>query len=201
MKLAIIDTCGANFLSVEMALKRLNVNYTFTHDKDVINQADAVILPGVGAAKFAMENLVHYDLVELIRNYKKPLLGICLGMQLLYEFSDEEDVECLGVIKGHVRKFNTLDSLVVPHMGWHNMNFKQSLDPIITGITETDDVYFVHSYYAPMSGSTVAGVNYGVEFTAICHYNNFYGMQFHPEKSGKIGNILLANFIDVVKKC
>lgn len=200
MQLAVIDTCGANFLSVEMALKRLNVSYIFTHNKDTITAADAVLLPGVGAASFAMENLHRYDLVKLIREYKKPLLGICLGMQLLYEHSAEGDVDCLGVIPGQVNKFSSDNNLIVPHMGWHNMNFRRD-DQILAGITADDDVYFVHSYYVPVSNTTVASAHYGDEFTALSHYNNFYGMQFHPEKSGKVGARLLANFMNMVGKC
>lgn len=198
-KLAVIDVCGANFLSVEIALKRLQVDYIFTHDKNVINKANGILLPGVGAASFAMQNLELYGLVSVIQNYKKPLLGICLGMQLLYESSAEGNVPCLGVIEGTINKFESSNGLVVPHMGWHNMELKVKNEQIIHGVTENDDVYFVHSYYAPISNATVASVSYGVEFTAICKYNNFYGMQFHPEKSGSIGEKLLANFLNVIK--
>lgn len=197
MKLAVIESGGANFLSVTTALERLGIEYQFTHDAQIINSADAVILPGVGSAGFAMQTLHKYSLLDIIKNLKKPLLGICLGMQLLYEFSEEDNVDCLGVIPGKVRKFIPSDNLIVPHMGWNNLSSINS-DQVVSGINTSDDVYFVHSYYAPINDATVSSCDYGTKFTAIARYNNFYGMQFHPEKSGTVGAKLLKNFLEIV---
>ena len=195
--IAVIESGGANFLSVTTALDRLNIDYTFTHDPDVINAADGVILPGVGSAVYAMEVLTKYGLVDVIRQFKKPLLGICLGMQLLYDYSSEGDVKCLGVIPGTVNRFIPNSNLIVPHMGWNNLSqTKPSL--LIDGLNIDDDVYFVHSYYAPINEATVASCDYGHLFTAIAQNNNFYGMQFHPEKSGILGERLLSNFFGIV---
>jgi glutamine amidotransferase len=195
--IAIIEGGGANFLSVTTALDRLSVDYVFTRDAQIINAADAVLLPGVGSAGYAMDTLYKYGLVEVIRQVKKPLLGICLGMQLLYEYSTEDDVECLGVIPGKIKRFIPNADLIVPHMGWNSLSIAKP-GPLIDGLMPKHDVYFVHSYYAPINETTVASCNYGSPFTAIAQNNNFYGMQFHPEKSGVLGERLLANFFGIV---
>lgn len=197
MKLAVITSGGANFFSIEMVLQRLGVDYKLTNQKSDIDNADAVILPGVGAAEFAMNRLHEDGLVDVIQNCKKPLLGICLGMQLLYDNSEEGNVDCLGIISGNVKKFDE-SKLIVPHMGWNNLQAKQS-SVLLDSIDINRDVYFVHSFFAPVNEHTVASTNYGDEFTAICHKDNFYGMQFHPEKSGDIGEKLIANFIKLIK--
>lgn len=197
MKLAIIEGGGANFLSVTTALERLGVEYTFTHNAEIIKSSDAVLLPGVGSALHAMETLNHYGLVEVIKSLKQPALGICLGMQLLYEFSSEGDIECLGIIPGEIKKFNPSKELIVPHMGWNNLGVQRQ-HRLIEGITKNDDVYFVHSYYAPINEATIGFCTYGEKFTAIAQYGNFYGMQFHPEKSGVVGAKLLSNFFGIV---
>jgi glutamine amidotransferase len=196
-KLAIITSGGANFYSIEVALKRLGVSHQLTTDKEVVNNADGVIFPGVGSAGFAMKQLQQHDLIDTIRNYKKPLLGICLGMQLLYEHSSEDGVDCLGIMPGKVERFDDSPQLVVPQMGWNNID-KKTESPLLNDFDMKKDVYFVHSYYAPVNSVTVASCNYGVDFTAISHYKNFYGMQFHPEKSGVAGAQLIKNFIEVV---
>lgn len=197
MKLAVITSGGANFFSIEMVLQRLGIDYKLTNQKSDIDDADAVILPGVGAAEFAMNRLYEDGLVDVIKNYKKPLLGICLGMQLLYDNSEEGNVDCLGIISGSVKKFDE-SKLIVPHMGWNNLQVKQN-SALLDSIDMNRDVYFVHSFFAPVNGYTVASTNYSGEFTAICHKNNFYGVQFHPEKSGDIGEKLIANFIKLIK--
>lgn len=196
-KIAVITSGGANFYSIEIALQRLGVNYQLTTDAKIIADSDAVIFPGVGSADFAMSQLKLLNLVEIIRNYKKPLLGICLGMQLLYDYSEEGNVECLGILPGAVRKFNNTDGLIVPHMGWNNLQqIKQSA--LLNEIDTNQDVYFVHSFFAPINEVTVASCNYGGEFCAIAQQNNFYAMQFHPEKSGSFGEQLLKNFLGII---
>lgn len=197
VNLAIIQSGGANFLSVTTAFERLGVSYELTNNVQKIQAADAVILPGVGSAGFAMERLHHDGLVDVIRNLKQPVLGICLGMQLLYEFSEEDHVACLGIIPGHITKFSNANNLIVPHMGWNNLQMEKN-DPIMTAIGN-NDVYFVHSYFAPINNATIVKTSYGQDFTAIARYNNFYGMQFHPEKSGLNGSKLLENFVKLVK--
>lgn len=197
-QIAIINAGGANFLSVVMALEKLGVTTVITHDKDTILASDAVLLPGVGSASFAMQKFVEYGLVETIKNLTKPLLGICLGMQLLYEHSEEGDVDCLGIIKGSIKKFDK-NSITVPHMGWNNLDIISN-DCIVSGLKQNSDVYFVHSFYATVGSETLAKCNYGHEFSAMVKQDNFYGMQFHPEKSGVLGEQFLQNFIDIVKR-
>lgn len=198
MKLAVITSGGANFYSIEVALQRLGVDYELTTDKNIVNAADGVIFPGVGFAGYAMDLLAKHDLIETIKNYKKPLLGICLGMQLLYEFSEEGNVPCLGVFPGTVKLFDN-SKMIVPHMGWNSMQLANNSD-LLKNINLEQDVYFLHSYYAPINDVTVASCDYGHLFTAVAERDNFYAMQFHPEKSGRIGEQLLANFISIVKK-
>lgn len=197
MKLAVVTSGGANFNSIEIALQRLGVNYQLTIDSAVINAADGVLFPGVGSAEYAMNELQKHGLITVLQNYRKPLLGICLGMQLLYEFSEEGNVTCLGILPGKVRKFSTADGLLVPQMGWNNLIPLQP-SALFAEVDASKDVYFVHSYYAPVNSATLASCDYGVEFAAIAQQDNFYAMQFHPEKSGSLGEQLLKNFIEVV---
>lgn len=197
MKLAVVTSGGANFNSIEIALQRLGVNYQLTVDPMVIDAADGVLFPGVGSAEYAMHELKKHGLISVLQNYRKPLLGICLGMQLLYESSEEGDVVCLGVLPGTVRKFSTGGGLLVPQMGWNNLIPLQD-SALFCEVDTGKDVYFVHSYYAPVNSATLASCEYGVEFAAMAQRNNFYAMQFHPEKSGSLGEQLLKNFIEVV---
>lgn len=193
-KIAVVTSGGANFYSIEVSLQRLGCSYQLTNNKEVIKNAPAIILPGVGSAGFAMGELRKHDLIDILQNYKKPLLGVCLGMQLLYEFSEESNVECLGLIPGKINKFVADNDLIVPHMGWNNLTKTREAE-LLTNINLTQDVYFVHSYYAPINEATLASCSYGNAFSAMVQHGNFYGMQFHPEKSGAIGEKLLANFI------
>ena len=197
MKLAVVTSGGANFNSIEIALQRLGVDYQLTVDPLVIAAADGVLFPGVGSAEYAMHELKKHDLISVLQKYRKPLLGICLGMQLLYESSEEGDVACLGVLPGKVRKFSTDGGLLVPQMGWNNLIPLQD-SALFCDVDPSKDVYFVHSYYAPVNSATLASCEYGVEFAAMAQRNNFYAMQFHPEKSGSLGEQLLKNFIEVV---
>lgn len=194
-KIALIASGGANFYSIEMALQRLNVAYQLTNDAKVILAADAAILPGVGSAKYAMAQLAQHGLIDVLQNYRKPLLGICLGMQLLYEASAEGDVPCLGILPGKIQRFSS--SLPVPHMGWNNLLLERP-SSLLTGLDLNQEVYFVHSYYAPVNQVTVASCDYTLKFAAVVEQHNFCAMQFHPEKSGAMGESLLANFVNRV---
>ena len=195
MTLAIIDSGGANISSVMHALRRLGSEPVFTADAATIRAADRVILPGVGAAGAAMSRLRELGLVECIRELKQPVLGICLGMQLLFESSQEDDVQCLGVIPGKLKKLKPAEGLRVPHMGW-NTTTATSEDPLLNGLPEHPWFYFVHSYYAPLTGNTVATCMHGETFAAIVRNGNFCGAQFHPERSARGGAKLLANFLE-----
>lgn len=181
--IAIIDCCGSNIASIKYAFARLNVVAILTHDPVKIKQASHVILPGVGHATVAMNALKERGLIETIRTLTQPVLGICLGMQLLYEASEEGDTQCLGIIPGTIKRFPDSSTLIVPHMGWNTVG-------------NAPFVYFVHSFYAPISKWTIANTHYGNDFTAMVKHKNFVGMQFHPEKSGRTGEDLLLNFIE-----
>lgn len=198
-KIAIIAVGGANFYSICVVLERLGIQYELTTTGSVIEASDGAILPGVGSAAYAMNTLVEYKLVDVIRNYKKPLLGICLGMQILYEFSEEGDVDCLGILPGKVVKFDTSNELIVPHMGWNNLSLEKS-SVLLNQIDLACDFYFVHSYYVGLNELSVASCDYGVQFTAISQNKNFFAVQFHPEKSGLVGQQLLKNFVEVAIK-
>lgn len=201
MKLAIIDSGGANISSVKHALRRLGADPVFTADADVIRSADRVILPGVGAASTAMSRLRELDLVGCIRELKQPVLGICLGMQLLFEKSteawkDENEVECLGIMPGTLQKLASSPGVRIPHMGWNTTETVRE-DPLLGGLPEHPWFYFVHSYRAPIGSSTIATCNHGEPFSAIVRRENFWGAQFHPERSAQSGARLLANFLEL----
>jgi glutamine amidotransferase len=195
MSLAIIDSGGANINSVRHALRRLGTEPVFTADAAIIRNADRVILPGVGAAGAAMSRLRELDLVGCIRELSQPVLGICLGMQLLFERSDEDAVECLGIIPGKLQKMQASDGLRVPHMGWNTTKAVRE-DPLLNGLPKDPWFYFVHSYSAPTGESTLATCTHGKPFAAIVRQQNFYGAQFHPERSARYGARLLSNFLE-----
>lgn len=191
---AIIDSGGANIASLRAALGRLGAESVVTSDAAVIQRAPRVLLPGVGSAQNAMLRLRSAGLDQVIPTLKQPLLGICLGMQLLFDRSEEGPVECLGVIPGAIGKLRVEPGKPVPHMGWNQMTLLRD-DPLLDGISSLDHVYFVHSYFAPTSGATVAITDYGVALTAVARRENFCGTQFHPERSGPVGARILANFL------
>ena len=194
--IAIIDSGGANIASVRFALERLGVAGELTADPAVITAADKVILPGVGAAPVAMAQLESAGLIDCIRALTQPVLGICLGMQLLFERSEEGDTPLLGLIGGSCRAFDASAGLTVPHMGWNRLSpTGTSPHPLLAGIEVGAHVYFVHSYAAPVSDDTVASCSYGTDFTALVARGNFMGAQFHPERSGPVGSRLLENFL------
>ena len=191
MNIVIIKYNAGNIMSVDYALQRLGVNAIVTDDKETIRKADKVIFPGVGEASTAMAYLRQHKLDQLIRELKQPVLGICIGLQLLSSHSEEGDVDCIGVFPNKVKKFEP--TMKVPHMGWNTLrNTKSTLfDPSIEG----QYVYFVHSYYAEPGEFTIAQTDYIVPFSSALHKGNFYATQFHPEKSGTIGAKVLENFI------
>jgi len=192
---AIIDSGGANIASLRFALERLGASSTLTVDADELRAAPRVILPGVGAAADAMQRLESLRLVEVIRDLRQPVLGICLGMQLLFEASDEGDTRCLGLLPGRVERFPDRNGYPVPHMGWNQLDFEADA-ALLTGIARGEYVYFVHSYRAPVGPWTVATSDYGGEFSAVVRQRNFHGAQFHPERSGQVGARLLAGFLE-----
>jgi glutamine amidotransferase len=201
MSLAIIDSGGANISSVEHAVRRLGAAAVFTADAAVIRAADRVILPGVGAASAAMAQLNRLGLVDCIRELKQPVLGICLGMQLLFEQSEEgqrgdEKVACLGIIPGTLTKLEATEGLRVPHMGWNTVTTVKE-DPLTAGLPSQPWFYFVHSYCAPVNDWTLATGRHGQTFTAIVRKDNFFGAQFHPERSARDGARLLKNFLEI----
>jgi glutamine amidotransferase len=201
MTLAIIDSGGANISSVSHALNRLGTESVFTADASTIRSAGRVILPGVGAAGAAMARLRELGLVDCIKDLQQPVLGICLGMQLLFDksseaYQDKDAVDCLGIIPGTLEKLQPSTGVRIPHMGWNTTRTTHA-DPLLKGLPEEPWFYFVHSYRAPIGDSTLATCTHGEEFAAIVRRKNFFGAQFHPERSARHGAILLANFLEI----
>ncbi|MCJ7815261.1 MAG: imidazole glycerol phosphate synthase subunit HisH [Xanthomonadales bacterium] len=194
MSIAVVNSGGANIASVLHALRRLGVDPKFTDDAMQIRAADRVILPGVGAAGRAMEVLDQHGLTTVIQQLRQPVLGICLGMQLLFESSEEDDARLLGLIPGRLRRLKDGQGLRVPHMGWNAIT-NQAPDNL-TEPLDGDWFYFVHSYAAPVSEWTLSTSTHGIEFSAIVRKGNFYGAQFHPERSAKAGAKLLSGFLE-----
>jgi glutamine amidotransferase len=195
-RLAIIDSGGANIASLKFALERLGIESELTTDKQRLRNASHVILPGVGTAADCMARLEKADLADTIGTLQQPLLGICVGMQLLFESSEEGNVRCLGLLPGRVQRFPDRAGLPVPHMGWNQVR-PRNVTPLLQEIEEGAYVYFVHSYAAPVSELALATTDYGGEFTAVVQKGNIFGAQFHPERSAKVGAQLLKNFLAV----
>jgi len=195
-RLAIIDSGGANIASLQFAIERLGVASVLTTDAAQLKAATHVMLPGVGAAADCMARLHKAGLIETIRELRQPLLGICVGMQLLFEASEEGDVPCLGLLPGRVRRFADRPDLPVPHMGWNQLEFSTP-SPLLAGIAPGDYVYFVHSYCAGVSDVTLATAHYGKPFSALVQQGHVYGAQFHPERSAGSGARLLQNFLQL----
>ncbi len=194
--IAIIDSGGANIASVKFALERLGVGSVLTDDVNVIRSAEKVMLPGVGAAPIAMQRLASAGLIDCIRTLEQPVLGICLGMQLLFAHSDEGDTKLLGLFDANCKAFTPTSNRSVPHMGWNQLAFQQD-HPLLAGVDNGAHVYFVHSYFAPVTSQTIAECSYGHDFTAIVGEKNFIGCQFHPERSGSVGARILQNFLEM----
>ena len=195
--IAIIDYDMGNLRSLENALERLGASCTVTADPDVIRKAARVILPGVGNAGQAMDNLLQRGLPEVIRSLRQPVLGICVGMQVLCRDSEEAPGKpCMGIFDAHVRRFVQAPDCKVPHMGWNDLGNTEG--KLLKDLPKGSYVYFVHSYYAGLCPDTVATCKYGgLMFSAALRYENFYGTQFHPEKSGAAGEQILRNFLAI----
>lgn len=193
---AIIDSGGANIASLLYAFERLNTRATLTTDAEIIKGASRVILPGVGAAQDAMTRLQDHRLVDVIRDLTQPVLGICLGMQLLADASEEEDVECLGIIPGKVKKLESATTCPVPNMGWCPITISTH-DALLEGLGDGAYFYFLHSYALPVSEHTIATACHAEPFAAIVSHRNFLAAQFHPERSSLAGSILLQNFLGI----
>ena len=192
--LAIVDSGGANIASVRFALQRLGIASELTAAPAVIRSADRVILPGVGAAQEGMKKLRARALVDCIRGLTQPVIGFCLGEQLLFESSEEGDTTSLGLIPGRVARLPEAPGITVPHMGWNTLEILRDT-PLLAGIPRDARFYFVHSYAGPVNAHTLATATHGTPFAAVVQRGNFYGVQFHPERSGPAGAQLLKNFL------
>ena len=193
MSVAIIKYNAGNIQSVLFALERIGVTATVTDDPELLQSAGKVIFPGVGEASTAMQYLKERNLDKLIISLKQPVLGICLGMQLLCGYSEENNTACLGIFKTQVKKFDT--GLKVPQIGWNTVTI--TTNPLFKNISDSPYCYFVHSYYAALCDNTIAATEYEVKFSSALAKDNFYGVQFHPEKSAATGELILKNFLKI----
>lgn len=191
MKIAIINYGAGNIQSILFAIERLGYTAVLTNNPDEIQQADKVIFPGVGEASYAMQKLKESGLDSLIPKLKQPVLGICLGMQLMCKHSEEGNTKGLGIFDANVIRFS--NNVKVPQMGWNQIYNLKS--PLFEGINDNEYMYLVHSYYVPNCNEAIAHTNYDVEYASALQKNNFYGTQFHPEKSGDVGEQILGNFL------
>ena len=196
MKVAIVKYNAGNIYSVVNALNRLSINPIITDDATELMSADRVLFPGQGEASTTMAYLRAHRLDDIIRDLKQPVLGICVGQQLLCQHSEEGDTDCIGIFPVDVKRFRPVrHEDKVPAMGWNQLTCPQS-DPVFEGLPEHPYVYFVHSYYVPLCEWTIAQADYILPYSAAIHKDNFWAMQFHPEKSGDIGEIIIKNFIE-----
>lgn len=193
--IALIEYGAGNTASVSNALEEIGVEHIISKNEKDISRADKIIFPGVGEASSAVKKLHLLNLFSLLRVIKKPMLGICLGMHILCYHSEEGDVACLGIINGEAKKFDS-SKVKVPHMGWNNVNIINE-SKLFTNIDDKSYFYFAHSYYIPKNDSTLATTEHDLEFCAALEKDNFYGVQFHPEKSGEAGLQLLKNFVEI----
>lgn len=193
--IGIINYGTGNIRSIANTLNRLNTEYVLTNNPTIIQECSKIILPGVGDAHYAMELLKDKQLDSVIKQLKQPVLGICLGMQLLCKHSQENNTECLGVFNNNVVKFNRIGNYKIPHVGWNTLSNNES--ELFKDIPQDSYVYFVHSYYANTNINTISTTNYICNFSAALKKDNFYGCQFHPEKSGDIGIQIIKNFLNI----
>lgn len=192
----IIGCCGANLASLGFAFERLGLELPVTSDPARVEAATHVLLPGVGAAKTAMQRLAEAGLADLVPRLTQPVLGICLGMQLLFESSEEEDTVCLGILPARVARLRPSTPLPVPEMGWNELDIRRD-SPLLAGVPSGSYAYFVHSYAAPVGEHTLATSDYGGAFSCVVEQGNFFGTQFHPERSSTVGAAILANFLAI----
>lgn len=193
--IGLVDYGSGNINSVANVLDRLDVNYIKGSTPSEFAAVDKIIFPGVGEAKTAMDAIKERALIPFIKSLEIPFLGICIGLQILFDYTDERSTECMGIIKGNLKKFDSKD-LKVPHIGWNNVSFREG-SPLFGGIEDDAYFYFVNSYYAPELPETIATTEYGINFSSAVNKDNYYGVQFHTEKSGEIGEKLLKNFIEL----
>lgn len=191
--ITIIDYKAGNLASICNAVEKLGYKFKITDKPDEIEKAEKIIFPGVGEAKSAMQNLKRLRLIKPIKNFKKPFLGICLGMQLLFTKSEERDTKCLNIMTGRVKKFPLRKGFKIPQIGWNTVKHDKS--PLFKNIPESAFFYFVHSYYTPVTEYTTGVTEYAEFFSSAVQDENFFGTQFHPEKSGEIGLKVLNNFL------
>ena len=194
METVIVNSGCANIASVKFAFERLGANVNVSNDLQEISKADRIILPGVGTFDFAMSGLIKNQLINAIKSLSQRVLGLCLGMQLYFEGSAEGVAQGLGLAKGMANKFLSEPNLPVPHMGWNQLE-NLSDDPLLKGLDEGSYVYFVHSYFIPLGETTLAETTYGTTFSASVRKENFWGCQFHPERSSDVGATILNNFL------
>jgi imidazole glycerol-phosphate synthase subunit HisH len=201
--IAVVDYKAGNLYNVGLALKHLGVEFVFSADPEVIRKADKVILPGVGSARAAMQSLEEQGLAEILKSLEVPFLGICLGLQLLFEESEEDHTPCLGIVPGKVHKFDS-SLLKVPHIGWNEVHQlpkapdRDLKKRLFHDIPDLTFFYFVHSYYAPVVTCSAYGLTeYGIPFASVVKTRNYWGVQFHPERSGESGLRLLKNFVEL----
>ena len=194
-KVVLVDAGGSNIGSVRYALQRLGMDAELTGDAATIRAADRVILPGVGAAAVCMARLRELNLVDVLRTLDRPLLGVCVGVQLLFAHSEEDDTPCLGLLPGRVRKLHAAPGIRVPHMGWNTLQWRRG-GSLVEGIADGDHAYFVHGYAAAVDDDCLCSSEHGQRFAAVVQRGNVAGAQFHPERSGAVGARLLKNFIE-----
>ena len=199
MEVAIVKYNAGNIYSVESALRRLGVTPLLTDDAETLRQADCVLFPGQGEASGAMRYLRARGLDRIIRSLRQPVLGICIGQQLMCRHSEEGDTDCLGIFDADVRRFVPVSKEdKIPAMGWNEITHLHT--PLFAGLSEGDFVYFVHSYYVPLCGQTIATADFIHPYSAAMHKDNFFATQFHPEKSGRVGEVILRNFLQMAAK-
>ncbi len=197
MQIAVVEYNAGNIFSVINALKRLGIEPVLTHDAEILQKADRVLFPGQGEASTTMASLKSHRLDEIIRDLKQPVLGICVGQQLMCKHSEEGDVDCIGIFDLPVKRFQPVNHEdKVPAMGWNSLRDLKT--PLFKDLKDGEDyAYFVHSYYVPMSEYTIATADYILPYSAALHKDNFYATQFHPEKSGRVGETILKNFLEL----
>lgn len=198
MKIVILNTGCANLTSIKIAVERLGYTSQITSNPNVLLKSKKIIIPGVGTAQSVMNLLHQKKLVDIIKNIKQPILGICLGMQILCKFSEEcNGTDTIGVLNDCSTTILKNSNLSLPHIGWNYIHINNKMHPLFKNIQKNARFYFVHSYIIPVNKYTLATTKYGISFSSIIQKNNFFGVQFHPEKSGHIGSQLLKNFLEM----